>query len=46
MAPAYAKAASHYKNDPKTSNIRLAKIDCDVHKDLAKRFAVKGFPTL
>jgi hypothetical protein len=31
MAPAYAKAAEKFKNDPNTPNVRLAKVDCTVH---------------
>ena len=46
MAPAYAKAAAHFKNDPNTPNTRLAKVDATVHKELASRFRVSGFPTL
>ena len=46
MAPAYAKAAAHFKNDPSTPNTRLAKVDATIHKDLSSRFGVSGFPTL
>ena len=46
MAPAYAKAAAHFKNDPATPNVRLAKLDATIHKSVSSKFGVKGFPTL
>jgi protein disulfide-isomerase-like protein len=46
MAPAYAAAAAHFKNDPTTPNVRLAKVDCTVEKAVAEKYGVKGFPTL
>jgi len=46
MAPAYSAAAGRFKNDPNTPNVRIAKVDCTIHKDLASRFGVQGFPTL
>jgi len=46
MAPAYSAAAARFKNDPNTANVRIAKVDCTVHKELATKFDVKGFPTI
>lgn len=43
MAPAYSKAAAHFKS---TSNVRLAKVDATVEKDLASRHKVSGYPTI
>jgi protein disulfide-isomerase A1 len=43
MAPAYATAAGHFSS---TDNIRLAKVDATIHKELATTYGVKGFPTL
>lgn len=43
MAPAYAKAAAHFKSTP---NTRLAKLDSTVHKDVSSRYGVSGFPTI
>jgi len=44
LAPEYAKAAQALANT--NPNVRLAKIDCTVEKELASRFGIKGFPTL
>ena len=44
MAPEYAKAAQRLaQNDPP---YHLAKVDATEQKQLAERFAIRGFPTL
>ncbi|GBG76316.1 hypothetical protein CBR_g22064 [Chara braunii] len=44
LKPEYAKAATILKSDPTPAV--LAKVDADAHKDLAKQYAISGFPTL
>mmetsp|Transcript_4867 Transcript_4867/g.7367 ORF Transcript_4867/g.7367 Transcript_4867/m.7367 type:complete len:468 (-) Transcript_4867:2278-3681(-) len=43
LAPEYEKAAAHFKDNAEVS---LVKIDATVHKKLAEKFGVQGFPTL
>jgi len=44
LAPEYAKAAQRLaQNDPP---YYVAKVDATEHKELAERFAIRGFPTL
>jgi protein disulfide-isomerase A1 len=44
LAPEYAKAAQELKNASPT--LALAKVDATIHKGVASRFEIRGFPTL
>jgi protein disulfide-isomerase A1 len=44
LAPEYAKAAQQLAET--NPNVKLAKIDCTVEKNLASQYDIKGFPTL
>nr|CCA26649.1 protein disulfideisomerase putative [Albugo laibachii Nc14] len=46
MAPAYAEAAKTLVEEDTEDQVYLAKVDATVHKKLAERFKVQGFPTL
>ncbi|KAI0238938.1 protein disulfide-isomerase precursor, partial [Massospora cicadina] len=42
LAPHYDKAAAELTN----TSIKLAKVDCTVHKSICEENGVRGFPTL
>jgi len=44
LAPEYAKAAQVLESSD--LNVKLAKVDTTVHKNLGERFGIRGFPTL
>lgn len=44
LAPVYDQLAEAFKNAG--DKVTIAKIDCEEHKSVAKRFGVQGFPTL
>jgi protein disulfide-isomerase A1 len=44
LAPEYVKAAAQLAES--NPNVKLAKIDCTVEKELASKYEIKGFPTL
>lgn len=44
MAPEYEKAAK--KLEVFKDQVLIAKVNCDVEKDLARRFNIGGYPTL
>ncbi len=41
LAPEWSKAATQLKG-----SVRVGAIDCDVAKELAQKYGVKGFPTI
>ncbi|GJP46365.1 hypothetical protein CLOM_g5659 [Closterium sp. NIES-68] len=43
LAPDYEKFATAFK---RTKSVVIAKVDCDVHKDVCSKYGVGGFPTL
>jgi len=43
LAPEYELVGDAFA---KTSDVVIAKVDCDKHKDLGQRFGVRGYPTL
>ena len=42
LAPHYKKAATDLKGD----KVMVGAVDCDMHKDLAAKYGVEGFPTI
>jgi protein disulfide-isomerase A6 len=44
MAPTYDTLGTAYAHA--SSDVLIAKVDADAHKELGKRFGVQGFPTL
>ncbi|CAI7810488.1 unnamed protein product [Closterium sp. NIES-54] len=43
LAPDYEKLASAFK---KTKTVAIAKVDCDVYKEMCSDYRVRGYPTL
>jgi protein disulfide-isomerase A6 len=43
LAPVYEKAAAAFKAE---SDVVVAKVDCDAHKEIGERYGVSGYPTL
>jgi protein disulfide-isomerase A6 len=43
LAPIYEKLGAAYEGE---SNVIIAKVDADKHRDLGERFGVQGFPTI
>lgn len=43
LAPEYELVGTAFKG---LSGVKIAKVDCDTHKDVAGRFEIKGYPTL
>lgn len=44
MAPDYAKLGKKVHDE--STKIKIAKLDATVHKDMASKFDIQGFPTL
>jgi len=44
LAPEYVQAASELAQS--NPNVKLAKVDCTVEKDVCAKFEIKGFPTI
>ncbi|KAG2385629.1 hypothetical protein C9374_003444 [Naegleria lovaniensis] len=48
LAPVWSELAKELEDSsiPHYNNVQLAKINCDEHSDVCRRFSIRGYPTL